>query len=113
MKLPRLNTVEFSRIMTQFFRGLNHNARIADGEWYDEKNLSSSQYPLLSQRRKRGIWTQLTAPQGMLAKDAMAYGDDGKLYYNGYLGSGVELAAEGEKQMVSMGSYLVIFPDKV
>lgn len=113
MKLPRLNTVEFSRIMTQFFRGLNHNARIADGEWYDEKNLSSSQYPLLSQRRKRGIWTQLTAPQGMLAKDAMAYVDDGKLYYNGYLVSGVDLAAEGEKQMVSMGAYLVIFPDKV
>ena len=44
----------------------------------------------------------------------MAWIDDDQLYYNGYVVPGVTLEKSGkERQMVSMGAFLVIFPDKV
>lgn len=41
----------------------------------------------------------------------MAWADGGKLYYNGAEIVGLTLT-EGEKQLVSMGAYLLIWPDK-
>lgn len=114
MYYPKLTETSKSRITTESFRGFNHNLRIDDGEWYDEKNLTSSHYPLFSQRDKRGIVKQLISPSGMLAKDALMYIDGPTLYYNG-----LPLTLEGivfsdvPKTMVSMGAYAVIFPDKV
>lgn len=114
MYYPKLTETSQSRLTTDVFRGFNHNLRIDDGEWYDEKNLSSSHYPLFSQRDKRGMAKQLVSPSGMLAKDALMYIDGPTLYYNG-----LPLTLEGivfsdePKTMVSMGAYAVIFPDKV
>lgn len=114
MNYPKLTEIAQSRITSDVFRGFNHNLRIDDGEWYDEKNLSSSHYPLFSQRDKRGMVKQLVSPSGMLAKDALMYIDGPTLYYNG-----LPLTLEGivfsdePKTMVSMGAYAVIFPDKV
>lgn len=112
MKLPKLKEISMAQLMTTRFGGLNHNLRIGDGEWYLEKNLSAAEYPLFSQRGKRGLVTQVEEPQGMLAKDSLAYVAGGKLYYNGNRIEGLELSAEGEKQLVSMGAYLLIFPDQ-
>lgn len=116
MYLPTLNEIAQSRINTEVFRGRNHNMRIIHGEWYDEQNLCASYYPLFSQRNKRGIINQLTAPQGMLAKDALMYIDGSSVIYNGYPVNGITLSTDADmlpKQMVSMGAYAVIFPDKV
>jgi hypothetical protein len=116
MYLPTLNEIAQSRINTEVFRGRNHNMRIIHGEWYDEQNLCASYYPLFSQRNKRGIINQLTAPQGMLAKDALMYIDGSQLIYNGEVVRGITLSTDAKlppKQMVSMGAYAVIFPDKV
>lgn len=38
--------------------------------------------------------------------------DNGRLYYNGYP-TALEGMSEGEKQLVSMGAYICIFPDKL
>lgn len=112
MYYPKLTETSQSRLTTDIFRGFNHNLRIEDGEWYDESNLTSSHYPLFSQREKRGIVKQLTAPTGLLAKDALMYADGGVLYYNDYPINGITLNSQ-PKTMVSMGAYAVIFPDKV
>ena len=99
------------------FGGYNHNLRIAEGEWYDEMNLSGDRYPLFSRRKARSTYASgLQSPQGMLAKDALAYVDGSRLFYNGFEVAGVTLSTDPEdcpKQLVSMGAYLCIFPDAV
>lgn len=112
LTLPRINVQNTSRQTTDLFRGYNHNIKIRDGEFYEEKNLCSEYYPMLANRGKRGTVKTLSAPGGLLEKDALAYVENGTLYYND-LETGLNGLSEGEKQMVSMGAYLCIFPDKV
>ena len=100
-----------SREMISTFAGYDHNRSIAANAFYDMKNMSSDGYPLLQSRARRGVVRQMETPQGILAKDAMAWADGGKLYYNGAEIVGLTLT-EGEKQLVSMGAYLLIWPDK-
>ena len=111
MQFPTLTEQGQSREMISAFAGYDHNASIAANAFYDMKNMSSDGYPLLQSRKRRGMVRQLEKPQGILAKDAMAWADGGKLYYNGAEITGLTLA-DGEKQMVSMGAYLLIWPDK-
>lgn len=112
LTLPRMNVQDTSRQVTDLFRGYNHNIKIRDGEFFEEKNLCSDYHPMLANRGKRGTVKTLTAPGGLLEKDALAYVDNGTLYYND-LETGLTGLSPGEKQMVSMGAYLCIFPDKV
>lgn len=114
--LPALAEAGTSRLMTEIFAGYDHNLKIADGSWYEEKNLSSVSYPLFSPRQRRGEMVQLNNPQGILSKDALAYVDGSTLYYNHLPIDGIVLSTREEdcpKQMVGMGAYLCIFPDGV
>ena len=115
--LPNLTAGEQSRMATEIFGGYNHNLRINEGEWYNEENLSSAYYPMFSQRGKRATFhANMQNPQGLLAKDALAWVEGSTLYYDGYPIEGIELSTAAEdcpKQMVSMGAYLCIFPDGV
>lgn len=116
MYLPELSESTTQRIMTDNWLGYNHNLRIRQGEWYAEENLSSAYYPLFSQREKRGVIAELESPQGALAKDALLYVDGQNLYYGGAAVDGVTLSTDASmcpKQLVSMGAYCVIFPDKI
>lgn len=112
--MPQLPTLDYEytdREVTDTFAGYNHNLKIGDGEFYETKNLTSAYYPLLAERKKRGLVRRLTAPGGLLAKDKLAYVDNGTLYYDGEATSLTGLSA-GEKQLVSMGAYICVFPDK-
>lgn len=111
MQFPTLTEASQSREMISVFGGYNHNRRIAASEFYDMENMSSDGYPILQSRKRRGTVRQFTSPGGLLAKDAMAWVDNGKLYFNGAEIVGLTLT-EGEKQLVSMGAYLLIWPDK-
>jgi len=114
--LPGLQETATSRILTEVFSGYDHNLKIAEGAWFEEENLSSDSYPLFSPRKRRGIMQQLNNPQGIISKDALAYVDGSRLYYNGYPVDGIMLSTDEDdcpKQMVSMGAYLCIFPDAV
>lgn len=117
--MPYYSTLEETsqtRQMIDTFGGYNHNLKIAEGEWYDTENLTSDYYPVMSQRGKRGLYLSLNKPQSIIAKDAIAYINDGTLYYNGlsmanYMPN-VHIS-EGEKTLISMGAYLCIFPDGI
>lgn len=114
--LPDLNAAQQYSLMTAQFLGYNANPVVNEGEMSNMRNLTSDAFPLLSVRRKRGVVQSLTNPSGMLAKDALAIVDGTQLYYNGYPVGGLELSDEPDmcpKQMVSMGAYMCIFPDKV
>ena len=94
------------------FRGYDHRLRAAEGTFYETENLSTAFSPLLSTRERRGVYAQLDAAQGLAEKDAPAWVDGGTLYYNG-VATGLTGLSEGEKQLVSMGAYLCVFPDKL
>jgi len=119
--MPYFPTVDESKTyqqVTDIFKGYNHNLKIGDGEFYDMQNLTSDYFPMLANRQKRGTVQTMTAPGGMLAKEALAIVDNGNLYYNGnnitsYLTSKGCTISAGEKQLVSMGAYLLIWPDKL
>lgn len=117
MALPQLNTIALSRDWIETFGGYNHNLKINEAEFYDMQNMSSDDYPLLASRRKRGK-RQLTVTgehvvQGMIDKDSLWYIDNNKVYHNNS-DTGITLSPQtAERQLISMGSRIVIFPDNV
>lgn len=110
MKFPILEEIKTSRTMIDTFRGYNHNLRIAENEFYDMENLTSNHYPILSPRAGRGTAISNITPQAMIAKDSLCYIDGTNFVINEY---SIDLGlTEGEKQLVSMGAYVIIMPDK-
>ena len=114
MKYPTLSEQETSRQMVDAFRGYNHNLRIGDGEFFDMKNMTSDYYPVLSPRRKRGVYASPGDPQGMIAKDSLCYVDGTDFVVNGYpIDMGLSTDPDDcPKRLVSMGAYVIILPDK-
>ena len=113
-QLPALYELNTSRELIDVFGGYNHNLRIANGEFYNMKNLTSSDYPVLSPRPKRGFYATPDSPQGMVAKDSLCYVDGDTFYINGYPVK-MELSTKAEdcpKTLISMGAYVIILPDK-
>ena len=117
MEYPNTIYSQPSRLFTDTFYGRNHNVRIGDGEWYETENLSSDNFPLMSQRQKRGFintaWNDL---QGIIFKDALIYVDGNYVYMNGAKIEGPVLSTDESmqpKKLIGMGAYLLIWPDKV
>jgi hypothetical protein len=107
-----------SRQMIDVFAGYNHNLRIGDTEFYDMQNMTSTYYPVLSPRGQRGVYAYPEGSgtehkiNGLISKDALCYVDGTTLYINNHPVTGLILT-DTPKQMVSMGAYIVIMPDKV
>lgn len=119
---PTLAAPYPSKKVISTFRGYNHNLKIADGEFYDMTNLTGDAFPLLSVRRPRGKVRQLSAPYAIRGKSKLAYVDGSSLYYGEqdltsyFTDAGFALSdAESmlPKQLVSMGAYLIVYPDKL
>lgn len=111
---PTLEVIQTARDTVDAFRGYNHNLRIADGEFYDMKNLTSTYYPILSPREKRGLALSPQKPLGLIAKDSLCY-IDGKNFVIDEYSIDLGLSSDAEmcpKQLVSMGAYVIIMPDK-
>lgn len=114
MRYPKLRPVATSRKMIDSFRGYNHNIRVGDGEFFDMRNLTSDYYPVLSPRKKRGFYVKPASPQGMISKEELCY-VDGADFVMGTtrIPMGLSTAEENNpKQLVSMGAYVIIMPDK-
>ena len=109
---PRLNELPTTRETTDVFRGYNHNMRIGDGEFYDMKNISSANFPVLSPRPPRGVYATPTKPQGLIAKDTLCYVDGSDFVIDEYripMGLSID---ETPKTLISMGAHVIIMPDK-
>lgn len=113
MKLPRLASISAGRSATDAFGGYNHNLRIGDGEWYDMKNMTSDFYPVMSPRGKRGTWANDEVRiGGVVVNNGICYVDSVNRFV---LPNGVSVSmglSEAPKDMVSMGAYVIILPDK-
>ncbi|HZK22212.1 MAG TPA: hypothetical protein VFC76_08070 [Oscillospiraceae bacterium] len=102
---------------TSVFFGYNNNKTAANGEFTDTLNLTSSYFPLFASRHKRASFPLVTSEDGLcslFAKDKLFYINNGKLYYGGEVVTGINLSPLiTNRQMVSMGAYLLIFPDLI
>ena len=111
MLYPRLQASQTTRQMIDTFRGYNHNLRVADGEFYEMENMTSDFYPVLSPRGKRGIYKSCDGLTGILAKDRLCY-VDGSVFVIGDTRVEMGLEEGTQKELVSMGAYVIIMPDK-
>lgn len=115
MKLPLLNELPTTRQTIEVFGGYNHNLRIGESEFYDMKNLTSTDYPVLSPRTQRGIYASPNNPQGMIEKETLCYVDGTEFVINDDTRIDLGLSTKEEdcpKSLVSMGAYVIIMPDK-
>lgn len=138
---PQLTEQNTTRDFIETFGGLNRNIRISDGEFADMMNLTSDYYPTLATRPKRGrkklnaakdddvVYENLMKVVGMIEKDDLycvcyyggridsmhIIGDSLRLVKDGkvFASQGTTYKGDVPRQIVSMGAYIVIFPDGV
>ena len=115
MRYPQLTEQPTTRQMVDAFRGYNHNLRISNGEFFDMENMTSDYYPVLSPRGKRGYYVKPASPQGIIAKDTICYVDGSEFVMGEYrIDMGLSTAAKDcPKQLISIGAYVIIMPDKM
>lgn len=121
MRLPYLNKIRTETTTLSGFGGYNHTDRASENEFYDMKNMSSKNYPLLSTRGSRHFQINRSNVQGMVQFDEKLFVvRDGKVYCVTDIKNNIEhstkvtyLDPNGLKKMAVMGSYLIILPDKV
>ncbi|MBR3815132.1 MAG: hypothetical protein IKJ27_00225 [Clostridia bacterium] len=99
------------------FGGLNQRVRGNENEFYDMKNMSSDCYPLLSPRKRR-VTAYITDKEitCLQNKEALIWCEIdenmSRLYVNGYE---IEYFRSdnltSERKIVSMGAYILLFPD--
>lgn len=121
--MPYYPTVKSTRTVQQVtdtFLGLDRRMKIPEGAFSDMENLTSSYYPLLANRTKRGAVMNLTDPKALLQKTKLVLIDGDRLFYGGeditaYLHEKNCFinASTGPKQLISLGAYIVLFPDKL
>ena len=112
---PYLQPTRQSNEIQNVFLGLDKNLRSDTRGWYDMENISPRDFPVFAPRKPRGAVKTLTAPAGIAARDALVYVDGTALYINGTVVTGLTLStAVGfvPKQLVSMGAYIIIMPDR-
>ncbi len=110
MLLPFLSEVQNpSKKYTVLFRGLNYGEGTQDGEFAETYNLSTDQYPCITQRAKRVDAGRFESPTTIHAKGKMLVIDGTKVFYGE---NEVGTVTEGKKQTATIGNYIVIFPDK-
>lgn len=117
---PIISDDNSSREYQEEFQGYNHNIRINDSEFYDMKNMTGDYYPVLSPRDKRSQLRIFDKPQGIIYKNELWYVSNNRLYKEDTEIKLIDCVtnepivfSDGEKQLVSMGAYIAIFPDKV
>ena len=129
MKLSTLKPVAANAAGIDTFLGYNHNLRIADGEFYDMKNLTGDHYPVLTPRKARGEYhvpgreepvhsvTGAISHNGAIYYTAMGAENTGFWLNGGRIGDeGIffedEIDRETHRTLINFGVYILIFPDK-
>lgn len=118
---PTIQETARSQQVTDTFGGYNHNLKIPEGEFYEMENLCGDDYPLLATRKRRNTLQAFGQNlQAMVSKGNELYyiaGYDSTTKTCGFYAGDEKVMdlvyAGGSKRFVSMGAYLLIWPDKV
>lgn len=108
--LPYLSEVQStSKKYTVTFRGLNYGEGTQDGEFAETYNLSTDNYPCITQRAARVMTGKYTKPSTLHSKGKLLVIDGTDVFYGD---TKVGEVTAGKKQTATIGNYIVIFPDK-
>lgn len=119
MYLASLKQKYKTKEMVTTFKGYSHREVIGDGEWYEMINMSARKYPAITTRPKRQIVSMVNGEAvsnvaAMVDMDGLVWlGKDGSLHAGGHSLENFYTYTEADRQLVPMGGYLVVFPDKV
>ncbi len=109
MKLPRINAKnQYTREIVAF-GGLNKTQNYREGELCDCLGISHRNFPSISPRQK-GVNKGYKSPDAMYFQNGEFVIDSGVIFFDG---KEVGKCSLGKKQIVSMGTKLIIFPDKI
>lgn len=113
MRLPPISSYPNKRQRTVgTFKGLNENLVTTPAEFSRMQNVSDRFYPAIATRAPRGTTLRsFSKPNGLYYKNHLFYIDGTTCYYDGSAVSGLTVT-NGRKQIVGMGAYIIIFPDK-
>ncbi len=112
MRFPKLSRISAKVSTHNTFGGYRHGERVPFGEWREMKNMSSEHAPALSVRAPRGVFATPTAAAGLARYDTLLYVDGTDLVVNG---AHIDLSLTvdgGMKQLIRMGAYVIVMPDK-
>lgn len=108
--LPYLQEVKNpSKKYTVAFKGLNYGEGTQDGEFADTYNLSTDQFPCITQRAERILTNDYRNPSTLHSKGKLLVVDGTNVYYGE---NKIGEVTAGKKQTATIGNYIVIFPDK-
>lgn len=114
MKLPYLRAASGAkreRTVGQW-GGLDERLIIDENCLSAMKNMSTRFFPAIATRLSRGVPQQtIASPHGLYWKNHLFYVSGTQCYYDGSAVSGMTVT-DGDKQIVGMGAYIVVFPDK-
>lgn len=115
MYKPKLEGIARSEEVITAFEGYNNALKIPENAFFDEINAGAFDYPLAVSRRKRGYFNiDADELHGIFAKDRLCFIKNSKLYYGDEEIKGLTFPEISKKrQFVSMGSKIIVFPDKV
>lgn len=122
MEYPRLKTRPRSTHTVTEFKGLWHNEACGEGYWYDERDLSSDEYPMMSQRKARYFAPCIDG--NMLTRGAAAFcggdhvvilDDAGVLWCNNHtldliaaIGDTQQSGISSNSQILRMGGLIIV-----
>ena len=124
MYLASLKQKYKTKEMVTTFRGYCHRDVIADGQWYEMRNMSTRKYPAISTREKRRKITKIDGKDSTNVSDICDMGGlvwidtKGALHagghtLEGFLKIGAPNANPYARKRVPMGAYLTVWPDKI
>ena len=121
MNLPYIQNINRTRNFIDAFGGLNRKISIEENEFSDTLNMSADDYPLLAPRKKRLTIKSFSDGEqvsGFSVKEAVVYvskvGGVNHLFVGGNQVTSVGdlLTDDVERQIVSVGCRVIVFPDK-
>lgn len=94
--------------------GLDQRLVIDENAFSDMRNMSTRYFPAIATREPRSSsFRSIATPRGMAFKNAHLFYISGTQCY--WMGNPIDgmTVTEGDKQIVSMGAYIIVFPDKL
>ena len=110
MRLPVIKREQRYKRHMITFGGLNLRQSFSVGEMKDCSGISHLCFPAITQKQKSEQVFSCTTPTAMLYADKECIASDDGLYYDR---KKVGDLSKGKKQLVCVGSKIIVFPDKV
>lgn len=118
--LPKLNSASKGNITISEFRGINRNDFGDTAELFETENITTVNYPYASPRKPGGVFKDSEGNafgeniNAIATKQGFCFVEGTRFFFktNDGIYRDIGEVSNTEKQLVSMGSYILIFPDK-